>query len=325
MSKIATRSRATEYQTRFENWDEDSYVRSKKPHVAPFDPQSFFFSAEILPLFRHPTVMAAPDEVRHALLVHWLYHWLEFTEYLELGPVNDACNMIRRPDFLPWLPAEMKSDALKIYTDEAGHAQMSHALIETTEKYTGISPPKVQPPFVTELDRMIQDHEPEVEPLIILMFAMVSETLITASLVKLPKDTTVQQAVRDLAHDHAADEAKHHAFFLAVCRHVWPRLPYELRRMLGPLLPDMILTFLRQEPRALERMLKDFPEAFANPRRIAEEVAAAETTHLGMQAAAQPTLKMLRQNGVFDDPEVVDAFREWRLVLRDAEDGGGRS
>lgn len=322
MPNRAPQSRAAEYQTRFDKWDEESYVRSKRPHVAPFDPDLVFFSAEILPLFRHPTVRDAPDDVRRALLVHRLYQWLEFTEWLELGPVNDACNMIRRSDFLPWLPAEMKSDAIKIYTDEAGHAQMSHALVEATEKYTGISPPKGQPLFVNALDQMIQELEPELEPLVILMFAMVSETLITGSLKKLPNDETVQQAVRDLADDHATDEGKHHAYFRDVCLYVWPRLPSELRRILGPLLPDMILTFLRQEPRTLESMLAHFPETFPNPREIAEEVAGADTTHLGMQASAQPSLRMMRQNGVFEDPEVAAAFRARRLFLLDAAHDG---
>jgi hypothetical protein len=308
---------SVEYQSRFDEWHKKSWVRSGQEHVAvaPFDPERYFFSRDILALFRHPSVARAPDDVQRGLLVLHLYDWLEFTEWLELGPVNDACNMIRRPDFLPWLSPKMKDDAVKIYTDEAGHAQMSHALVEETQKFTGIAPPRLRPQFVDTLDTMVAEYEPEVEPIVKLLFAIVSETLITGSLLKLPKDETVQQAVRDLAQDHATDEGRHHAFFRQVCLFVWPRLPRDLRRRLGPLFPDMILTFLAPDPRALERMLSHYPDVFPSPRLVAESVVGARETLADMRNAAKPTLRMLRQNGVFDEPEVADAFLRRGLTL----------
>jgi hypothetical protein len=319
-SKLLTPS--VEYQSRFDEWHENSWVRSGSEHiaVAPFDPDLYFFSREILALFRHSAVANAPEDVQRGLLVLHLYEWLEFTEWLELGPVNDACNMIRRPDFLPWLSPKMKEDAIKIYTDEAGHAQMSHALVEGAKDFTGITPPRFMPQFLDTLDAMVADHEPEVAPLVKLLFAIVSETLITGSLVKLPKDQGVQQAVRDLAQDHATDEGRHHAFFRQVCMFVWPRLPGELRRRLGPLFPDMILTFLTPDPRALERMLSHFPEVFGSPRAIAESVVGAPDTASDIRNAAKPTLRMLRQTGVFEEPEVADAFLRRSFVVEDAFD-----
>jgi hypothetical protein len=313
---------SVEYQSRFDEWHEKAWVRSGSEHIAaaPFDPGLYFFSRDILALFRHAAVAGAPEDVQRGLLVLHLYEWLEFTEWLELGPVNDACNMIRRPDFLPWLNPKMKEDAIKIYTDEAGHAQMSHALVEGAKDFTGIDPPRFMPQFLNTLDEMVAEHEPEIAPLVKLLFAIVSETLITGSLVKLPKDDTVQQAVRDLAQDHATDEGRHHAFFRQVCMFVWPRLPGELRRRLGPLFPDMILTFLTPDPRALERMLSHYPDVFDSPRAVAESVIGAPATNADIRNAAKPTLRMLRQIGVFDEPDVGDAFLRRGFVLENGAD-----
>jgi hypothetical protein len=73
----------------------------------------------------------------------------------------------------------MKSDAMKIYVDEAGHAEMSHALIVAVEQYLGISKLKnVRPAFLAILDRLVRRESPEFHALIKLFFVIIAETLI---------------------------------------------------------------------------------------------------------------------------------------------------
>lgn len=307
----ATRERhlpSERYSSAFAKWDERSWVRSKQHHVAPFEPHLEFFSAAIAPLFLHPRVRAAGASTRSELLVLHLYEWLEFTEWLELGPVNRACDLLRRESFLPWLPEEMRTDALKIYTDEAGHAEMSHALGYSVMKHTGVEPLRLRPSFLDTLDAIVGAEDPEWEPLLTVMFASVSETLISGSLKRLPNDTTVQRAVRDLARDHAVDEGLHHAFFRAVFVRLWPRLDDDMRRRIGPLLPRMILAFLEPSVDAMTRMLERFPEAFDDPRTIARETADGEELRAIVHEAAVPTMRVVALGGGFEDPETVDAF-----------------
>ena len=302
-----------EYRSAFGRWNERSWVRSKPHRLAPFEPQLEFFSATVAPLFSHPEVQAAGSEVRTSLLVLHLHDWLEFTEWLELGPVNRACELLRRKHFLQWLPAEMRADALKIYTDEAGHAEMSHALGEAVASATGVASLRLRPAFLDTFDRMVRSAEPEYEPLLTVLFATVSETLITGSLKQLPEDETVQRAVRDLAKDHEIDEGLHHAFFRNVFMSVWPRLPLEMRHLLGPLLPRMILAFLEPDRDGLERMLAEHRGTFADPRRIADEVVHGAFVRAMVEQASRPTVRIIMRAGGFEEPGTAAAFRECGL------------
>jgi hypothetical protein len=308
------KSMITAYESQFVKWDELSYIRKKPRPAVPFDSNLYFYSEALATLFAHPNVANSPERIRRELLVLHLYNYLEFTVRLELGPVNEVNKLLCNEDFLPWLPAPMRDDAFKIYVDEGGHAEMAHRLMMCVQESTKVERLRLTPAFLRTLEHLVASEEPEYRPLIKLFFVIISETLITGSLVKLPKDESVQRAVRDMANDHATDEGRHHAYFRKVFEHVWPRLPREMRRKIGVLLPDMILAFLQPDKSALTRMLESFPDEFPEPLQIVEEVVAYNSTLQGIVTSASPTLKMLRENHVFDDPVIDNAFIGLRLV-----------
>lgn len=305
---------ADSYESLFVKWDELSYIRKKPRRATPFDRNLYFYPEGLATLFAHPKVKNAPEHIRRELLVLHLYNYLEFTVRLELGPVNEVNKLLCHEDFLPWLPSQMRADAFKIYVDEGAHAEMSHILMMAVQESTQVERLRLTPAFLRTLDDLVAREQPEYRPLIKLFFVIISETLITGSLVKLPKDESVQRAVRDLANDHATDEGRHHAYFRKVFKYVWPRLPREMRRKVGVLLPDMILAFLQPDKSALTRMLESFPEEFSNPAQIVEEVIGYQSTLDGILSSASPTLKMLRENNVFDDPVIDNAFTGLRFA-----------
>lgn len=305
---------ASEYRSRFTEWDQRSWVRSKPHRDSPFATGSHYFSADLCPLSACPRVLAAPAGVRSAILVHSLYLHLEFTVQLEMGPVNEICALLRSPGFLPWLPAAMKDDVLRIYTDEAGHAEMSNTLKSAVMAETGVVPIEHRPRFLTELATLYSAELPAYRPLVKLFFAIVSETLITGTLTKLPKDPSVQPAVRELARDHAADEGRHHAFFRQLFELLWPRMPRPLRRKIGGLLPRVIHAFLWPDEPALTGVLRSMPGEFDDPVGIVAEMSASARTRDGVLRNATPTLRMLRDNGVFEDPSVAKAFLDAGLL-----------
>jgi hypothetical protein len=302
------------YESQFGKWDELSYIRNKPRRATPFDRNLYFYPEALAVLFAHPKVAKAPEQIRRKLLVHHLYYYLEFTVRLELGPVNEVVKLLCHEDFLPWLPLQMRDDAFKIYVDEGAHALMSRELMMAVQENTKVERLRVTPAFLRILDGLVASEEPEYRPLIKLFFVIISETLITGSLVRLPKDESVQRAVRDLANDHATDEGRHHAYFRKIFEYVWPRLPRELKRKVGILLPDMVLAFLQPDKSALTRMLASFPEEFPKPAQIVEEVLNYKSTRDGIVTSASPTLKMLRENHVFDDHVIDAAFMRLRLV-----------
>lgn len=298
-----------EYSSRFTGWDQKAWVRSKPHHLDPFTPDLWFFSEALSPLFLSPAVRAAAESVRRELLVLTLYDWLEFTEWLEVGPVNAVCDRLRQPHFLPWLPPEMKADALKIYTDEAGHAEMSHALARGVENYTGVKSARIRPSFLDSFDSLVSEVEPALTELVELFLAITSETLITGTLNKLPNDVSVQAAVRAIAKDHANDEGRHHAYFRALCVTVWPSLPAEVQRRIGVLLPDMILAFLAPSVTNMERLLTRVEVFKGSEHAIAQAVCNDARTTKMVRESCAPSLRAFRDAGAFRWRLVVDAFR----------------
>jgi len=235
---------------------------------------------------------------------------LHFTEWLEMGPVNAACDLIRQPVFWPWLSPQMKADALKIYVDEGGHAEMSHALFARVETETGVPAAPIRaldPSAKRFFDAMLAGEDAALAPLLTIFFACVSETLITGTLKDLPKDPTVQAAVRDLAADHAADEAIHHSYFRSLFALAWPRLEEGQRRVIEGHLADMILAFLEPDAGALSLMLADVAPGIDAAAAI-EALAGFDERKRQMREAAMPTLRLFAAEGVFDSPPTRAGF-----------------
>lgn len=76
---------------------------------------------------------------------------------------------------------------------------------------------------------------------------VVSETLITVTLTRVPLDDRVQLAVRQPLADHADDERRHAALFRDAFSYVWPRLAPDVRRAAALLVPQMVFAFLQLE------------------------------------------------------------------------------
>lgn len=303
---------AAPYRSGFTRWDEEAWVRCKPRRDAVFDDGLHYFSPELCPLLRHSEVAAAPTEVREGILVHALYLHLEFTVRLETGPVNEVCVMLRSPDFLPWMSRRMKNDALKIYADEGGHAEMTNSLMAAVRDRTGIRPLAHQPAFLRELDLLCAAVPAERRNLVRLLFVIVSETLITRVLTKLPHDESVQRAVRDVAQDHADDERGHHAYFRQLFAYLWPRLSPDVQRETGVLLPRMVRAFLEPDGPALTRVLRTYPDHFGEPERVVAE--ALQDDRTAMIHDARSFLGMLRASRALDVPQIHAAFRESDLL-----------
>jgi hypothetical protein len=304
---------ANAYNSRFQQWEERAVVKTSHS-IVPFDQRLMCFSPAATPLFLDHRIRSASEAVRRHILILSLFDWLEFTVWLETGPVNDACDLLRRPHVLPWLPDEMRADALKIYTDEAGHAQMAYSLRQMIEDATGVKSLQLRPAFLETFRVLVNESSPRYEALLTICFAIVSETLITGSLKQVPQDGAVQEAVRNFAHHHAEDEARHHHYFRQLCEMLWPRLPYELRRSLGPMLPRMILTFLSPSSDAVIRILAEFPDTFEQPAQVAADLLSSEAVIGSLRESALPTLRMLGGCNVFYDHGVLEAFIEHGLA-----------
>jgi hypothetical protein len=299
-----------EYRSRFGNWQARASVRVKpERRLSSVDAAEIYFPDHLVPTATHPLVAVRGEHVTRRLLVHRLFHYLHFTSELEALAVIPIATKISRGRAGLSLPAGMRRDAFKIVTDEAWHAQFSYDLMEQVRTVTdvGLCLPDV-PQFVERLAEIELRLDPRVGGLVALMFAVVSETLISGILSDVPRDRRLPPAVRELVADHAEDEGRHHAYFRVVLKHVWHAIDSADRAVIGPWLPEVIAAFLEPDYRALGYALA---EAGLPPDEVEQIIAESHPRHqvrADVAAAAGATVRYFAEVGALDDARTAEAF-----------------
>lgn len=304
------------YQSKFGNWDNRASVRTKPArHLADHDTTPLFFPPESVPATTHALVTARGPETLHRVLVHSLHQYLRFTTVLEQAAVLPVTARISLGDSGVDLPAGMLRDAFKITTDEAWHAQFSDGFAGEVALVTGIAPDAVvRPQFLGRLERIRLDVEPSLRGLVELVFAVVSETLVSALLSDIPKDGRLPGPVRALVADHAADEGRHHAYFRSFLSILWPQLSARERQVLGPRIPALVHAFLAPDLGAVRATLR--ASGFAE-REVAEIMADSygpDSPAFLVEPAARATVRCFREVGALADAATLNAFAAGGLL-----------
>ena|SRR2546430_1999292 len=306
-----------EYKSVVANWDSKSAVRVKpRRFLSDEDEGRNFFSAALTPAAAHPLVLGQSPESPRELLTRRLYSYLEFTTILEQEIVNPVVLRLSRDAFGLALPDDMKFDAHRIYTDEAYHAQFSVDMKRQVEASTGILTVGAVPePYFGHVIRQVKAALPSnLSGLAELCAAVVSETLISGSLTKIPADLTVVEAIREAIADHAADERTHHAYFTKVLEIVWPQIDKATQQLLSPHFADFILAFLLPDDRAQQRFLGQMKFTSEEVRKILHESHPLDETLADARQAARSTIRLLQRTGVLDDNRTSDHFAQLRLI-----------
>lgn len=317
MSKHRQGTPFSEYKPILASWDSKSAVRSKPRRMLSEDPGGqCFFSADLTPAASHPLVKArGPDQVDE-LLTRRLYSYLDFTAILEQEIVNPVVLRLSRDAYGLALPGDMQFDAYRIYCDEAYHALFSADIKRQVEYHTAIRSSRLaEPRFADAIRQAQQVLPPELHGLAELCAAVVSETLISGSLTKLPADPTVVEAIRHAIADHAADERIHHAYFTKVLEVVWPQIDSRVRRLLSPHFADFILAFLSPDERAQRVLLYQMAFSRDEAAQILAESHPLDQTLDDVRHAARSTIRLLQRTGVLDDSRTKDHFRQRGLLL----------
>jgi P-aminobenzoate N-oxygenase AurF len=296
----------------FQHWDELASVRARPRRLVTGGLNgALLFPPEHVPMLAHPLVQERA-EVTDILLAHSLYQYMYFTTAVEQYTVIPVTTRFAREGSDCVLPTPMRRDAFKICTDEAWHAQFSFEFIEDMAQATGVAPIALgEPAFVDQAERIKAELEPSLRPLFDIVFAIVTETLISKYLYDIPRDERLHAPVRETVADHAADEGRHHAYFRAVLRHLWPTLDRRQRTELGAVVPRLIVAFLGPDLPAARRMLR--AAGFAGP--LADEVVGDCYRHTPLEAAqAAATTAAFRELGALSDPRVREAFEQEGLA-----------
>ena len=255
--KRSGRNETTEYRSPFGSWDHQAAARSaRRPSITDEFVNAQAFPDALTPALHSATLADLPAESRSYLKIQQLYRYLEFTAQLEHIVVNRTAMSIAHGRLGISLPGPMRLDAFKIYVDEAYHALMVAEIRAQVELATGINPtlPKT-PSFLIRLQQLVTEH-PGHRALVELMFVIVSETLITASLGQVGRSADVDPGVARMMKDHARDEGRHHIYFRQLAEILWHQLGSQERSVVGRVLPELVLAFTSPEITATRDDLK---------------------------------------------------------------------
>ncbi len=298
--------RSREYNSPFRSWYERSAVH---------DATRELFSPHLVPVAAHPLVRRLDPAVYQRLLVHHLYRYLDFTARLEHLVVNQTVLGIAHGTLGVRLPDEMRFDAFKIYCDEAYHALFCADLARQVEAATGVAPAlPAEPYFLRRLAELRASRPERARPLVDLIFVVVSETLISATLAELPDDLGVAGAVREVLRDHLSDEARHHRYFALFLRELWGQLDPAGRREAALLVPALIDCFLDPDTGAVSTDLRATGLRPDDVDLVLAEVFASATVREQRWLTTRPLVRYLTVLGVLDDPEAAAAFAEHGLL-----------
>ena len=317
MSIIAGNSTRPSYRGSLWNWDERATVRVHPRRVLSAEEADgkLYFAPEMVPATQHPRVAALGPGVVRRLFINHLYRYLDFTAHLEHDVVNSVASCIALGKTGFDLPPDIMHDAYKLYCDEAYHALFSADLRRQVEAATQITAGQ---PTLPRALRVLHDIEqrspPELRVVARLFFVIVSETLISSTLVQIPRDDRIITAVRNMIADHAEDEARHHAYFAALLDVLWPRMTTKQRAFVGPLLPRFILAFLEPDFASIKDGLVSCGLGQEEAAQVVEESYPRQQLIAGVRSMAKATIRLCERNGILEDSRTVEGFQQAGLI-----------
>lgn len=305
------------YRTVLGNWDARSGVRSKaRVMLSDRNAGKSFFSRRLTPIAEHERVTRLSPRACEEILTRRLYSYFDFTTVLEQEIVNPVLVSLAKGELISHLSPAMRTDAHRIYVDEAYHALSAVDLNIQVEEATGIRYEFSQAHRFQQSMRQRLEDTKDINPaLVMLCAATVSETLISGTLSQVPQDESVVSAIRDAIAEHAEDERHHHAYFTKVHQTVWPQLTSADRKVLAPMYADFILGFLLPDIGAQCLLLEQSGLRYVDAQAIAHESYEASDSVGDARHAARATIQLLRRTGVLEEPGAVEYFNRSGLVI----------
>jgi len=305
------------YRSPFTGWEDRASVRVSPRRVfSAADAERPPIAAELVPVASHPLVRALDPQRQRPILLQHLYRYLDFTVALESIVVNRTVLGIASGRVGVELPPEMRLDAYKIYSDEAYHALFSADLRNQIEQVTGI-PARLpdQPYFLTRLNELLAGTDPARRPLLELLFVVVSETLISATLAEYQTSEPMADSVRETIRDHAVDEGRHHAYFASLLSHLWPQLSAAEQAFAARNVPGLVAVFLDPDVAGTQADLRHCGFDAEQAEQITAECFAPDRLAEQRRTMARQTLHYFAELGAFGDGESQDNLQLQRLAV----------
>ncbi|VVN00248.1 hypothetical protein PS645_03252 [Pseudomonas fluorescens] len=301
------------------DWDSRSSVRtSEHSYLLHSDLERQletrrWFPASLLPYLNHPAVEAAGRTTAHRLSANHLVYFLDYTTLLEHRIVNRSVETIVHDELGIPIPAQMKTSALQLYTDEGYHALFSSHLAEQIAEFYGMVDRPVMPQRIIRLNALIERTPARHKSLAWFLVGFVSETIIAKELLDVCRDELVS-GVQEMLRDHLADEARHSRYFCDVFHYLWLRLDCGQRTFTARSLLEILLIFFEVDERWLVESLRCAGLGEMSVAQILCDLTDTPNVLHRTQSGAASTLVALNKAGFFDLPANRQLFSKAGLL-----------
>ncbi len=297
----------------YQKWDGASIRKSPTRHIEPNELRTHLaFSPSVVAYASHPLIQAETD--LRQLLTQELYAHLAGTERLEMKLIVRTAYSIAEKEVDLDLPADARKLARLVIADECWHADFSERAFDEIYAGSGIeSTGIIDKNFLQAVDAMAQESTLG-SGMVRLVATCVSETLITGTLGKVPRDLSVAESVRALLDDHAKDEAVHHGFFARLLAHIWQVLSERERVEVGCMMPRLIWGFLSPDVPRIKWTLAGLGFSPDEAERIIRESLGTEEHIARVRKEASGTVRHCERIGMLKIEAVRQQFAEAGLL-----------
>jgi len=268
--------------------------------------------------FLNERIRRAPEHIQQQLIIHHLYDYLNFTVELEKGPVSSACRIIQDNQLDIRLSTELIGRSRRILDEEIEHTRSYERVFQHIKVKTAVTPltSRYRPAFLDRIDCAIAHNRHLPVELIITLYTIVSETIITNQLSHDYVDETLYPVVRELLRHHARDEARHHKYFSDLFCFLWEHCSSTRKKQIAALIPGLLIDYLAPDETAILTMLKEYSAVFPQPRKLQQQIMTHADILDQIVVSALPSIRLFRKKDVFadDTPEktqarLVDAYQ----------------
>lgn len=300
------------------DWDGRSVVRSRpNEYHLPLDiakacPKQYWYPRKLIPFLSHPRLESLAHQKVQVVLANQLVAFLDYTIILEHTIVNRALEAIIHDHLWAPVPAEMKKQALQLYTDEGYHALFSEQIAQQVAKLYNIERVDRLPKRIARLQALTTLH-PDKQSTLIFACGFVSETIIAKELVHMTRDHLVP-GVYQMFQDHLADECNHSRYFCAVFDFFWRRADRETQHFLASIIPSILDAFFMPDLEWCSTLLSKVGIDPPDSQLILADVFSTEAIAFTCRTGASATLSAMKKSGVFADAEVTSFYLSKGLI-----------
>jgi hypothetical protein len=312
------------YQKYFDDWDATSAVRSKlntynmRPEKlnSELKDKRWFLPAGT-PILSHPLLKNIDQTQEQYLLGRFILQFLEYGTVMEHEFVNTILAELALGESGIPLPDRMRTDAFKIYTDEAYHACFNLEATQQMRDYIGLSMSDAWPLQncrLVGLRKLIPQENSKEKFLVRFAIAVISETIAAKELVESMQGIVVE-SIYNIFNDHAEDERKHCMYFTTLFEVVWERFSAEERVYLGKIFPKILKSFVDINKIALFDALEKIEIDRDTAEIIINDSYPENFTIQRALSVASVTFRVFTRLGVFNLPGVREAFSNEGFIL----------